>query len=363
MPSPSIASRVRALLLTLLATCVLLSSRSHAGTPPDEKALNAYLLVYFKDETHGLYFALSRDGYTFGDVNKGLPVMEGTGLAEQKGIRDPHIVRGPDGAFYLAMTDLHLFGQKAGFRTTEWERPSELYDWGNNRAIVMMRSTDLVTWSHSIFRLDRAFEETREVGCFWAPETVVDPETGKLMVYFTLRIGHGKTKLYYAYADEAFTKLVTVPQELFRHPGEQQILDADITRVGDRYHMFYVAQGPGGGIKQAVSGHINRGYTFDPASCTTERLGHEAPNLWRRHGTNTYVLMYDVYGAKPNNMGFSETSDFKTFRNLGRFNEGVMRTTNFSSPKHGAVIALSEAEARALAAHWGFDYASLPAAE
>ena len=31
-----------------------------------------------------------------------------------------------------------------------------------------------------------------------------------------------------------------------------------------------------------------------------------------------------------------ETSDFVNFKNLGRFNEGVMKTTNFSSPKHGA---------------------------
>jgi len=346
--------------------CVLLGTLSSLATPtsekvPDDKDQGAYLLVYFKDDTHGLYFALSRDGYTFGDVNQGSPIMEGRDLAEQKGIRDPHIARGPDGAFYLTMTDLHLFGQKAGFRDTEWERPSELYDWGNNRAIVLMKSKDLVNWSHSIFRIDRAFEETREVGCFWAPETLFDPENGRPMVYFTMRLGHGKTKLYYSYADGAFTKLETVPVEFFKHPEDQQILDADITRIGDRFHLFYVAQGKGGGIKQSVSAHANRAYAFDPESCTPEKLGHEAPNLWRRHGTDTYVLMYDVYGAKPNNMGFCETKDFKTFRDLGHFNEGVMRTTNFSSPKHGAVIALTEAEARRLAAHWNFDYDGLPA--
>jgi hypothetical protein len=52
-------------------------------------------------------------------------------------------------------------------------------------------------------------------------------------------------------------------------------------------------------------------------------------------------------------MGFSETSDFKAFKKLGYFNDGVMKATNFSSPKHGAVISLTAAEAKRLAEHWG----------
>jgi hypothetical protein len=350
--------------MALLIGLFVAVSTMGQGTPPAkgvaDEDLAAYLLVYFKDDTHSLYFAVSRDGYTFADVNGGQPVMDGTKLAEQKGIRDPHIARGPDGAFYLTLTDLHIYGQHAGLRTTQWERPAEQYDWGNNRAIVMMKSTDLINWSHSIFRIDKAFEETRDVGCFWAPETIYDADKGKLMVYFTMRLGHGPTKLYYSYADDAFTRLETVPQELFKYPTENQILDGDITKVGDKHHMFYVAQGDGGGIKQAVSDKINRDYVFDPVTYDPERVGREAPNVWRRLGTDTYVLMYDVFGARPSNMGFSETTDFKTFKNLGRFNEGVMKTTNFSSPKHGAVIPISEAQARTLAGHWKLDYQSLP---
>ena len=73
------------------------------------------------------------------------------------------------------------------------------------------------------------------------------------------------------------------------------------------------------------------------------------------------VLMYDVFGVNPHNYGFAETTDFKHFENLGRLNEGVMRATNFSSPKHGSIVHLTDAEARALAAYWKFDYESLPA--
>jgi hypothetical protein len=62
--------------------------------------------------------------------------------------------------------------------------------------------------------------------------------------------------------------------------------------------------------------------------------------------------MYDVYGLRPSNMGFSETSDFVNYNHIGRFNEGVMKTTNFASPKHGAVTYLTKDELKAIADYW-----------
>ena len=102
-----------------------------------------------------------------------------------------------------------------------------------------------------------------------------------------------------------------------------------------------------------MSDHINRGYAFDAANAVPDQPGCEAPNVWKRNGEHKWVLMYDVYGLRPSNMGFSETTDFKTFTRLGYFNDGVMKATNFSSPKHGAVISLTAAEAKRLADHWG----------
>lgn len=87
-------------------------------------------MVYFKDDTHSLYMALSPDGYSFTDVNNGQPVIAGDSIALQRGIRDPHIMRGPDGAFYLAMTDLHIYAREAGYRETQWERDGEKYRLG-----------------------------------------------------------------------------------------------------------------------------------------------------------------------------------------------------------------------------------------
>lgn len=62
--------------------------------------MSAYLMVFHRDDTHSLYMALSRDGYHFTALNNARPVISGDTIAEQRGVRDPHIYRGPDGAFY-----------------------------------------------------------------------------------------------------------------------------------------------------------------------------------------------------------------------------------------------------------------------
>ena len=310
-----------------------------------EKGMGGYLMVYFKDETHSAYFAISRDGYTFTDVNRGDPVFNGVDLAEQKGVRDPHIARGPDGAFYLAMTDLHIFGQQAGLRDTAWQRPLDKYGWGNNRALVLMKSWDLIHWTHSDFRVDLAFPELGDIDCSWAPQTTWDPAAGKMVVYFTIRYANKNANIYWAHADEAFTKLETTPKIISGIGG----IDADLTLVDGKWHMFYVSDAK---IFYASSASLADGYIVTPQRIDPETVPTEAPNIFKRTGSNKYVLMYDVYGARPNNMGFSETEDFVTWRHLGRFNEGVMKGTNFERPKHGAVIPLTLDELRAVAAHW-----------
>ena len=315
---------------------------------PTDKDFGAYILVYFKDQDQSAYLAVSADGYSFTDINNGQPVFIGSKLAEQKGVRDPHITRGPDGAFYLAMTDLHIFGQRAGYRDSAWERPEAKYGWGNNRAIVMMKSYDLIHWTHSDFRVDKAFPELGDIDCAWAPETIYDPVKKKMMVYFTIRYNNKNANIYYAYTNDDFTKLETTPRMVTDIGG----IDADITRVGNQYQMFYVSKAR---ILHAVSDNINGGFRSEERRIDPEKVSTEAPNIFKRLGTDTWVLMYDVYGARPSNMGFSETKDFVTFKDLGHFNEGEMKTTNFKSPKHGAVTYLTKKELKALAAYWKVD--------
>lgn len=340
--------------IKLLVFTAFISQQALAQKKVKEKDMSAYLMVYFKDETHGLYMALSKDGYSFTDINNGRPIMSGDTIALQKGIRDPYIMRGPDGAFYLAMTDLHLFAEKAGFRNTQWERDKS-YGWGNNRSMVLMKSWDLMNWSHSIVRVDQAFPGLDSIGCAWAPETIYDKDKKKMMIYFTMRFKNGKNKIYYSYTDNDFTKLETAPKLLFQYPKDISYIDADITRVGKKYHLFYVPHDGTPGIKQVVSKSLTSGYVYDPKYYDPEPKACEAPTVFKRIGEKKWVLIYDIYGISPHNFGFSETSDFVNFKDIGHFNEGVMKSTNFSSPKHGAVVHLTKKEADALAKKWNFN--------
>lgn len=338
--------------LILLLNSGVFSVAKSRIKPLSEKDMKAYLMVYFKDETHSLYMALSADGYSFTDVNNGAPVIAGDTIAMQRGIRDPHITRGGDNYFYLAMTDLHIYAKQNGLRETEWERDGDTYGWGNNRGFVLMKSKDLIHWKRANVRIDKSFPGFENIGCAWAPQTVYDYEKAKMMLYFTLRFGNGVNKLYYSYVNDDFNQLETIPELLFEYPKNVSYIDGDITRVGNKYQLFYVSHDGVPGIKQAVSDSINKAYVYKPEWVDPEPTNCEAPNVWKRIGSDKWVLMYDIYGIQPHNFGFSETADFENFSNLGRFNEGVMKTTNFTTPKHGAVIHLTRKEAKRLAKKW-----------
>lgn len=337
---------------------LLLCNFTYRDATPQEKDMAAYLMVFHQDEDHCLHAAISRDGYTFTALNDGKPIIAGDTIADQKGIRDPHIYRGPDGGFYLAMTDLHIYAQRDGYRDTEWERDGKTYGWGNNRGLVLMKSFDLIHWTRTNIRFDQMSKEFAQIGCAWAPETVYDPVTGRMMIYFTMRFGTEQNRLYYVYVNQDFNRIESIPQILFEYPSGASAIDGDITPIWNEerqkmeYHLFYVAHESGSGIKQAVSDRIDGGYRFDPRWIDFEPVACEAPNVWKRIGEDKWVLMYDIFGINPHNFGFVETSDFVHFKNLGRFNEGVMKTTNFRSPKHGAVIHLTQEEADRLENYW-----------
>ncbi|MCR5312956.1 MAG: glycoside hydrolase family 43 protein [Bacteroidaceae bacterium] len=345
--------------------------------------MGAYIMVYHKDCDHGLHMAVSYDSYTWTSLNDDKPIIAGDTIAVQKGIRDPHIFRGPDGGFYLAMTDLHIFAQRqaadrAGYkdapayRTTEWERDGRLYGWGNNRGLVLMKSFDLIHWTRTnldfssltcpsgITDIHGNAVPWSEVGCVWAPETVYDYEAGHLMVHFTMRMKTGMNMIYYVYMDDDFTKMISEPKLLFEAPMNASgcprfnVIDSDIIKVGDLYHLFYVSHEKTATVKHATSPRLTGPYTLDDLYNDGERQGHEAPNCWKRLGQDKYVVMFDNYSRRPHNFGFVETTDFKTFNMIGYFDaeNSPMKRTNFSEQKHAAVAPLTVKEAKILEKYW-----------
>ena len=334
----------------LLAALLLLPAALMAQEPRD-----AYLMVYFTDEDHSLHMAVSTDGYAFTSVNDAYAIISGDTIADQHGVRDPYFMQLPDGTFLLAATDLHVSGQREGKRTTQWERDGRLYGWGNNRSMVLLRSADLIHWTHSLLTI-ADMPGYEEIGCAWAPEMLWDEEQQAVFIYWTMRFGDGTNKVYYAYLNDDLTALATEPTLIMEFEEGKSYIDADITQGTDgRWYMCYVShQTDTPGIKVAVADKPCGPYTYSEPFVDVEEKACEAPNVWKRYGTDTYVLMYDCYGINPPNFRFMETEDFQTFRDLGHFNDSTstMTSTNFNRPKHGAVVAITQTQAQQLLQYW-----------
>lgn len=369
---------------SLLATTLLFANflcfSAHTAIPSEDE-MGAYVMVYHKDCDHSLHIAVSYDSYNWKALNDDKPVISGDSIAVQHGIRDPHIFRGPDGGFYLAMTDLHIYSHKkyaddprysklSEYRDTEWER--EGYGWGNNRGLVLMKSFDLINWTRTnldFSSLTCASGITdihgnpvpwSEVGCTWAPETVYDYEAGHIMVHFTTRMKTGQCMIYYVYMNDDFTEMISEPKLLFEAPLNDNgvpaytVIDSDIIKVGDTYHLFYVSHENNATVKHATSKCITGPYAMDDKYNDGEPQGHEAPNCWKRLGQGKYVVMFDNFCRQPHNFGFVETEDFQNFTPIGYFGDenSPMTRQNFSEQKHAAVAPLTRDEAFKLEQHW-----------
>jgi hypothetical protein len=367
----------KALILSYAFIAALGINAQKTNKVPTEADMGAYIMVYHKDADHSLHMALSYDSYTWTALNDDKPVIAGDTIAMQKGIRDPHIFRGPDGGFYLAMTDLHIFSNHERYkgtpiyRETQWERGNN-YGWGNNRGLVMMKSFDLIHWTRTNLNFSKLTCSTgvtdmhgnpipwSEVGCVWAPETVYDYEAGHLLVHFTTRMKNGTEMIYYIYMNDDFTQMLSEPKLLFEAPlGKNGIpaytvIDSDIIHVGDTYHLFYVSHEHTATVKHATSKNITGPYVMDDKYNDGEKQGHEAPNCWKRLGQDKYVIMFDNYSRRPHNFGFVETTDFQTFNMIGYFDQegSPMKRTNFAEQKHAAVAPLTVKEAKALEKYW-----------
>ena len=109
-----------------------------------EKDLTAYLFVYFtgnKVEEEAVNYAVSADGYHYHSLNSNKPVLDSKVISSTGGVRDPHILRGDDGkTFYMVLTDM-----------------TSSKGWDSNRAMVLLKSTDLVNWKSSIVNIQTAF--------------------------------------------------------------------------------------------------------------------------------------------------------------------------------------------------------------
>lgn len=298
-----------------------------------EKDYVAYLFTYFTGNhisEEAVCYAVSMDGYTYWALNGNKPVIDSKVISSTGGVRDPHILRCEDGkTFYMVVTDMVSDN-----------------GWDSNRAMVLLKSTDLVNWSHSVINMQKRYSGQEKLKRVWAPQTVYDPEAGKYMVYWSMKYGNGPDVIYYAYANDEFTDLVGEPQPLFLPENGKSCIDGDIVYKDGVFHLFYKTEGHGNGIKVATTRSLTSGKweeALDYKQQTTDAV--EGAGTFKLINQDKYILMYDVY--MKGKYQFTETADLKDFKVID--SEVKM---NFH-PRHGTIIPITRSELKRITAKWG----------
>jgi hypothetical protein len=298
---------------------------------PVKEPYTAYLFAYFtgnskKDEA--IRFAISKDAYHYIALNNNQPVIPSEKISSTGGVRDPHILRGADGkTFYMVVTDM-----------------VSALGWNSNRAMVLLKSTDLVNWTSSVVNIQKRFPGNDSLLRVWAPQTIYDPKAGKYMIYFSMKHGNDPDKIYYAYANKDFTDLEAAPKQLFFHPHKTSCIDGDIVYALGKYHLFFKTEGSGDGIKQAVSDQLTEGYVLEDKYLQQTTEAVEGVGTFKLNGSNEWIMMYDVY--KNGKYQFTKTSDLQRFTVI---DQDV--TMNFH-PRHGTVMSITSKEAERLMQQW-----------
>lgn len=324
---------MRKRLFVIIAAIISLTTATARAAAVEEKDMPGYLFVYFTGNDisqEAICFALSNDGLSWHKLNGGRPVIDSKVISSTGGVRDPHILRGEDGhTFYMVATDM-----------------VSANGWDSNRAMVLLKSEDLINWSHSIINIQQTYEGQDNLKRVWAPQTIYDHKANKYMIYWSMKHGDGPDIIYYAYANDSFTGLTGEPRPLFIPADRKSCIDGDIVYKDGKYHLFYKTEGHGNGIKVAVTDELTSGrWTESPDYKQQTDQAVEGAGTFKLSGTDKYILMYDMY--MNGRYQFTETTDLEHFRVIDS------DVTMDFHPRHGTVMAVTRDEMKRLTDKWG----------
>jgi beta-xylosidase len=242
---------------------------------------DAYLFAYFiKNGEDGLHLAASVDGYRWEKLGGGASYLKPT-VGKAKLMRDPCIVRGPDGVYHMVWT-------------SGW----------NENGIGYASSKDLVHWSAQRELPVMAHEPA--VLNAWAPEIAWDERQGHYLIFWSSTIpgrfpqgdgvGDGKyNHRIYATTTKDFASFTptalfydpgfsVIDATLMRAQGKDWLLVKDETRYPPKKHLQLAARAADGGFGAPAA-------PFTPPGMWTE--GPTALQV----GDDT-IVYYDAYTSK-----------------------------------------------------------------
>lgn len=279
-----------------------------------------WLFTSFHGDGDGLHLSTSRDGgRTWQDIDR----VFLTPVVGSKLLRDPHILRGPDGVFRMVWT-------------TGWK----------DKGLGYASSRDLIHWSEQ--RYLPVMENVAGTNNVWAPETIYDPTTRRYVITWssdvdgrfpeTRRAGQMNNRTYYVTTRDFAT--FSAPQLLI-DPGFDHI-DTTILRRGQRYIAVFKEgdnqeRGRWGPIQWAVADRVTGPYRLQPNPLVTGERA-EGPTLIQDGARTRLYVDYYANGR----YGAYETTDWRHWTDVSRAVKVV------KGQRHGTVLTVPTSIAQAL---------------
>ncbi len=295
------------------------------------KNYTKYLFCYFtgnEPERERICFALSEDGYNFKPINGGEPLIkQSTGTLC---MRDPYLLRGADGRFYIIATDM-----------------KSSLGWNSNHGIVTWKSDDLINWYDECAVDFHNFDSTKTADKIWAPEAIYDSEKESYFVYYSVNNlnDDDAISIWYSYTNDF--KTFTEPKKLFAPSNGLDAIDADIIEIDGKFYMCYKDE-CNKTICEVVADKLTGPYYEYPGNIIARTEHHVEGNcIYKLIDQNKYIMIMDMYCD--NRYFMQETDDMMDFIPVDK-----NRFSLDFTPRHGSVITITDEEYNNLVKKFGF---------
>lgn len=306
---------MRATSILILLTIIACGAHE-TDASKEEDSKRSYVFTSFRGNGEdGLHLAYSRDGMQWTALKGGKPFLKP--MVGGKLMRDPCIIRGPDGRFHMVWT-------------TSW----------TDKGIGIAHSEDLINWSEQEF-VPVMKHEPRARNC-WAPEITWDPDGKQYVIYWATTLpdkfketaksaDNGWNHRMYCTSTRDFKSYTKT--RLFYNPGFN-VIDSTILRWRDQYVMITkdeTRHPPEKNLHIATSDKVTGPWSKPSEPFSPKGLWVEGPTALKI-GEYWYVY-YDAYTK--HRYGAMRTIDFKSWEDV---------TDKLNVPKgmrHGTVFSVS----------------------
>ena len=309
-------------LASLMPLVADLPAHAAEATKPEK---SAYLFSYFVGNGEdGLHLAWSADGYKWQALGNGKSYLRPE-VGENKLMRDPSLLRGPDGTFHMVWT-------------TSW----------NGKTIGYASSRDLLQWTPQ--KSIPVMGDMAGVRNCWAPELAYDDQTGEFVIVWSSTIegrfpetaGQSEDKynhrMYFTTTKDFQT---FAPAKIFLDPG-YSVIDGTILKANNRFYLIFKDETrypkPHKDLRIATSNSITGPYENISAPIT--RAWVEGPTVLKIG--DEYLLYFDAYTSK--RYEALRSRDLQTWEDISKqisFPQGTRHGTALQVP-HEIVKRLLE---------------------